>query len=222
MSVLSRILEPEVMDSAEDALDYDTMDHRQVNEAFVTDFLAVCPDPAGRVLDVGTGTARIPIELCQRHAALHVLAVDAAAHMLVLANRNITAAGLSRRIETLLGDARHLPFPDGAFAAVISNSIIHHIPDPLPVLAEMVRLTAPGGWLFLRDLLRPRDEAMLHALVEQHAAGANPHQKQLFADSLRAALSLDELRLLVLQLGFDPLGVRQTSDRHWTWAVCKS
>ena len=43
----------------------------------------------------------------------------------------------------------------------------------------------------------------------------------MFADSLHAALTLDEVRALVAALGFDPAGVRQTTDRHWTWAARK-
>ena len=100
---------------------------------------------------------------------------------------------------------------------MISNSIVHHIPEPATVLAEMVRVTAPGGVLFVRDLLRPDDEATLRRLVELHAAGANAHQQQMFADSLHAALTLAEVRDLVATLGFDPVEVRQTTDRHWTW-----
>ena len=73
----------------------------------------------------------------------------------------------------------------------------------------------------VRDLLRPPDEPTLARLVDLHAAGANAHQRQMFADSLRAALTLDEIRALVAGLGFDPAGVRQTTDRHWTWAACR-
>jgi hypothetical protein len=85
----------------------------------------------------------------------------------------------------------------------------------------MVRVVAPGGTLFVRDLLRPADEAELQRLVGLYAAGANEHQRQMFADSLHAALRLDEVRALVAGLGSDPAGVRQTTDRHWTWAAVR-
>jgi ubiquinone/menaquinone biosynthesis C-methylase UbiE len=111
-----------------------------------------------------------------------------------------------------------MPFADNSFGAVISNSIVHHIAEPAVVLAEMTRVLAPGGWLFVRDLLRPADEETLRALVDRHAAGANDHQRQMFADSLHAALTLDEIRALVVQSGLDPREARQTTDRHWTWA----
>ena len=77
---LSRILEPEVMDSPEEATDYDAMDHSAVNQTFVDDFLAVCPAPSD-TLDLGTGTAQIPITLCRAEPTCRVLATDAAVSM---------------------------------------------------------------------------------------------------------------------------------------------
>jgi ubiquinone/menaquinone biosynthesis C-methylase UbiE len=216
--MLLRQLEPEVMDTAEEARDYDAMDHLLVNRAFVGDFLDLW-DGRGTVLDVGTGTAQIPVELCRQHATVRVVAVDLAAEMLQVARRNVERLGLGHRITLERADAKGLPFPDGEFAAVVSNSIVHHIPEPRRVLAEMVRVLRPGGTLFVRDLLRPPDEAALEALVATHAAGATAHQKKMFADSLRAALTLREVCELVSSLDLDPRGVRQTSDRHWTWSA---
>jgi ubiquinone/menaquinone biosynthesis C-methylase UbiE len=214
--MLPRVLEPEVMDSPEEARDYDAMDHQAVNRVFVADFLAVW-DGRGPVLDVGTGTAQIPIELCRRVAAVQVVAVDLAEHMLRVGQANLDRSGLAGRVRLERCDAKGLPFPAGSFGAVISNSIVHHIPEPGRVLAEMVRVVVPGGTLFVRDLLRPVDETEVQRLVAAYAGDANAHQQQMFGDSLRAALTLAEIRELVRALGFDPAGVRQTTDRHWTW-----
>jgi ubiquinone/menaquinone biosynthesis C-methylase UbiE len=216
--MLPRVLEPEVMDSPEEARDYDAMDHSAVNRVFVADFLAVW-DGRGPILDVGTGTAQIPIELCRQTPAARVVAVDLAEHMLAVARANVRRAGLEDRLEVRRCDAKRLPFPAAAFGALISNSIVHHIPEPAPGLAEMVRVTAPGGRLFVRDLLRPADEAQLHSLVAAYAGDANAHQQQMFADSLHAALTLAEVRDLVAALGFPADAVQQTTDRHWTWAA---
>lgn len=217
--MLSRVLEPEVMDTEAEARDYDAMDHAAVNRVFVDDFLALRPDAAGLILDVGTGTAQIPIELCRRIQLAEVIALDAAAHMIALAERNVIATGLTNRIRPTLGNARATAYPDGHFAAVVSNSIIHHISEPGAVIAEMVRVCRRGGTLFVRDLLRPTDEAELQRLINLYAAGANDHQRQMFADSLHAALTLDEVRALVSRHGFATDTVRQTTDRHWTWAA---
>jgi ubiquinone/menaquinone biosynthesis C-methylase UbiE len=218
--MLPRVLEVEVMDTPEEAADYDAMDHAAVNRAFVADFLAVW-DGRGPVLDVGTGTAQIPIEMCRQHPAARVVATDLAEHMLALARRNVERAGFADRIEVCKENGRSLSFADSSFAAVMSNSIVHHIPEPFDCLADLWRVLAPGGTMFVRDLMRPPDRATLDHLVATHAGDANAHQKQMFADSLHAALTVGELRELVARLGGDPAGVRATSDRHWTWAQRK-
>jgi ubiquinone/menaquinone biosynthesis C-methylase UbiE len=215
---LERVLEPEVMDTFDEARDYDAMDHREVNRVFVSDLLAAAP--AGPdVLDLGTGTALIPIELCKSCEDCRVMAVDLSVHMLDLARYNVEVAGLTGRIQLSHIDAKELPFEDAMFDVVMSNSIVHHIPQPIQVLQETVRVVRPGGLIFFRDLLRPADDAAVVRLVETYAGDKNEHQRKMFADSLRAALDLNEIRLLVAQLGFDPQSVKATSDRHWTWSV---
>jgi ubiquinone/menaquinone biosynthesis C-methylase UbiE len=216
--MLSRVLEPEVMDSAAEAADYDAMDHRQVNRQFVLDFLAQQP-PLGEVLDVGTGTAQIPLELCRQRPGSRILAIDLSQHMLDVAQQSIDRAGLQQQIQLALVDGKQLPYAAGRFVAVMSNSIVHHIPQPTLALQELGRVVAPGGLIFVRDLLRPADERTVKQLVDTYAADANAHQRQMFDDSLRAALSLDEIREPVVSLGFPPETVRATSDRHWTWAA---
>jgi ubiquinone/menaquinone biosynthesis C-methylase UbiE len=220
--MLTRVLEVEVMDSPQEAADYDAMDHAEVNRVFVADFLAAAGllPPGAEVLDLGTGTAQIPIELCRAAPHLHILGIDLAENMLDLARRNVDRAAL-RQVSLQRVDAKQLPYAEGRFAAVMSNSIVHHIPEPRRVLAEAVRVTAPGGLLFVRDLLRPDDDATVARLVGAYAAGANRHQRAMFEASLRAALSLDEIRGLVAGLGFDPQTVAATSDRHWTWSARK-
>ena len=215
--MLPRVLEPEVMDSAEEAVDYDAMDHAQVNRTFVTDLLAFC-QPRGNLLDVGTGTAQIPIEFCRQSPSGTVTAVDAAHHMLKVAQANVDHAASQSRIKLQFCDAKKMPFADRSFDAVMSNSIVHHIPEPFAVLKEMTRVVAPGGVLFVRDLLRPADDATVKHLVKTYAGDANPGQKKMFEDSLRAALTLAEIRDMVRRLGFDPSDVKQNSDRHWTWS----
>jgi len=226
--MLERILEPEVMDGPREAAEYDAMDHREVNRQFVSDFLSAIDNvasPRGQalhqtpgkivdripveisdeildeILDLGTGSALIPIELCRRDRQARVWGVDLAESMLQLGQRNVNAAGFAEQIVLQHVDAKALPFPNNRFAAVMSNSIVHHIPQPLAVLSEAVRVLAPGGTIFFRDLLRPADEATLQVLVDTHAAGSNANQRHLFEDSLRAALSLREIQDLVTALG---------------------
>ena len=230
--MLSRILEPEVMDSVEEARDYDSMDHSEVNRRFVDHLLefsktdvrdsVTSAQTTWTVLDVGTGTAQIPIELAQRDRRIQITAIDLANHMLELGQENVIRANLSDRIHLRLIDAKELPFSNAGFHWVISNSIIHHIPEPLTALGEMLRVLEPGGVLFVRDLLRPTDRSTLNNLVRLYAGESNQHQQQMFADSLHAALSLAEVQDMLMDLGYPSDWAIQTTDRHWTIAGRKA
>ena len=216
--MLTRVLEAEVMDRPVEAREYDAMDHSQVNGRFALDFLAAHgPGRGGELLDVGTGPARIPIALCRADRHFRILGVDLSGPMIDLARRNASEAELADRIRFARGDAKNLPFPDGRFEAVFSNTIVHHIPDPELALAEMVRLVAPGGTLMVRDLARPIDRAALDALVSLHASSEPVAARELLRDSLNASLTVEEVRAMIDGLGMPAEGVAMTSDRHWTW-----
>jgi 2-polyprenyl-3-methyl-5-hydroxy-6-metoxy-1,4-benzoquinol methylase len=235
--VISRILEPEVMETEEEASAYDSMDHREVNAKFVDEFLLAFPEAAGAeeddpgwldsddrvsILDLGTGTAQIPVELCRRTGRVRIMAADAAIAMLEIARLNVEFASVQQQVQLDHVDAKDLHYRDGMFDAVMSNSIVHHIPQPAVVLREAVRVTRAGGLLFFRDLLRPNDTKTLDKIVETYAGEADEAQQRLFRASLHAALTLDEIRRVVGDLGFSPDSVQQTSDRHWTWNARKA
>ncbi len=217
-----RILEPEIMDEPSEVDAYDKMDHRQVNQRFVLDLMNSGP-VAGTVLDVGTGTARIPILLIETATSVaRCIACDASPNMLAVAHQNVDEAGLSDRIQLRCEDSKKLTFADAQFDCVISNSLFHHLPDPRLALTEIVRVTRANGRLFVRDLFRPETTEDVERLVLLHAANEPVWSQQLFAQSLCAALSLDEVQSLVAELGFDRNSVQATSNRHWTWDAKKS
>lgn len=215
-TLAQRVLEPEVMDTFEAASQYDQMDHAAVNARFVDDLLAAGPTGPD-VLDLGTGTALIPIELCNRVESVRVLAVDASVEMLDLARRRIEIAMLTDRIQLEQADCKSLSgFQKEMFDLVISNSLFHHLPDPGLALAAALRVLRPGGRLFIRDLARPATLAEVDALVATYAAHESEPARAMLRDSLLAALSLEEIRQLVAAQGFDRGSVTMTSDRHWT------
>ena len=222
--MLERVLEPEVMDTEQEAHDYNAMDHSAVNQQFAGDLIEFAQSTGkklGDVLDMGTGTALIPIELCRQESDCRIMAIDMAVNMLELARYNIEADSMIERITLAHVDAKKLDFEDGMFDTVMSNSIIHHIPKPQSCILEMVRVTSTGGLLFIRDLMRPDSDELVNELVETYAGQENEHCRTMFDESLRAALSLAEIRDLVAVHGFDPESVQQTTDRHWTWAAIK-
>jgi ubiquinone/menaquinone biosynthesis C-methylase UbiE len=230
--MIPRVLEPEIMDTAEDARDYDAMDHLVVNEAFCEDFVkAIEGESILELLDVGTGTARIPIALCTHVAGANFIGIDLAESMLAVGRENVNAAGLGERITLEARDAKQTHWPHGQFDAVMSNSIVHHIPEPIDALAEMWRLVREGGVLFIRDLRRPIDVEELARLVTRHGGApssndpklvaSHARQKRLFAASLHAALSTDEVQVLAARIGIDADAISATGDRHWTLSAIK-
>ena len=212
---MQRVLEPEVMDSWEEAVDYDAMNFLEVNTAFAQRVTQLAPSRT-KILDAGTGTAKIPILLCQLRPQWQIFAIDLAKNMLKIGFDNVEKAGLQDQIKLELVDAKQLPYHDGQFDLVISNSLVHHLPDPLPFFLELKRVLQPSGAICIRDLLRPCDEATMNSLVESIGTEYNDHQKKLFRDSLHAALTIDEVNQLISQAGIKGVKVYQSSDRHWT------
>ena len=73
--------------------------------------------------------------------------------------RKAPASGAYRHVQQALGDA--MPYPNGTFACVFSNSVLEHIPDLDPVLREAARVLKPGG----RFLATGPSEAFRHLLA---------------------------------------------------------
>ncbi len=216
---LPRILETELIDTPQAAMEYDSLDHSEANHSFAADFLAA--GGQGDMLDLCTGTAQIPVELCRQGYQGRIMAADLSISMLEMARLNIEIASVIDRVQLAQADAKSLLFADAYFDCVACNGALHHFATPLPVLQGALRVLRPSGLLFFRDLLRPESEEVLQQLVDTYAPSANEVQRRMFEDSFRAAFTLDEVRALVSQLGYDPETVQATSDRHWTWSVRK-
>ncbi|MCY2974931.1 MAG: class I SAM-dependent methyltransferase [Planctomycetota bacterium] len=215
-SRITRTLEPEVMDSWAEAEEYDAMDHLVVNLRFAEDLAA--NQPVGNdLLDMGTGTALIPIELYKLlPKSTRIMAADASQPMLELARYRIEVAALTDRIQLLYGDCKKLPFENEFFDTVFSNTLIHHVPNPADVLREAWRVLRLNGLLFVRDLMRPLDNEQVEYIVEQHAANQAESGRQLLRQSLHASLTIEEIQSIANEVGITSVTIEQTSDRHWT------
>jgi len=124
------------------------------------------------VLDVATGTGRLPLALLRSHFRGQIVGLDLSAGMLKQARSQLRIFG--DQVGLVQQDACHLPFDDGVFDAVTCLEALEFLPRPRKALAEMVRVLAPGGVLFLsnrvgreahllpgRSLPRPVFEQML-------------------------------------------------------------
>jgi ubiquinone/menaquinone biosynthesis C-methylase UbiE len=213
---MERLLEPELMDSWEQATGYDAMDFTEVNTAFAQEAIALGPQSEALILDAGTGPGRIPILICQMQPKWQVIGIDMAKNMLQLAFQHVVKAQLQHQIRLEYVDAKKLSYPDSHFDMVVSNSLVHHLPNPLSFFQEIKRVLKPNGAILIRDLLRPKNEAAISEILNGIGVEYDEPQKKLYHDSLHAALTLDEVNKLVSQVGLTEVRLHQSSDRHWT------
>jgi ubiquinone/menaquinone biosynthesis C-methylase UbiE len=151
---------------------------------------------SGWLLDVGTGPGGIPLKLVRRCPRLRAVGIDRSLNMVRAARQAAAEQRLGGRTFFLVADARQIGFPDASFDIVLSNSVLHHLHDPVPVLSEMARLAKPSGMVLLRDLRRPSRLAFpLHVgWFGRYYSGL---MKKLYTDSVRAAYTAGELRQLL-------------------------
>jgi ubiquinone/menaquinone biosynthesis C-methylase UbiE len=211
---MERVPEPEVMDDAHQALAYARADFSHVNQRFADGVAARLP-ARGRVVDLGCGPADIPLRLTAAVPGASVVAVDASPPMLALARRAVDEGGRVARIFLVCARLPDLPLAAAAFDAVVSNSVLHHLPDPLVLWREVTRLGRPGAAVHVMDLFRPGSREEARAIVETAAADEDPILKQDFFNSLLAAWTVDEVRAQLKAAGLAHLDCAVASERHF-------
>ncbi len=112
--------------------------------------------PGARILDAGCGPGEIASRLAEKFPEVRVTGVDLLEEHLRLARARYPQLG--KRLQLLKADAFSLPFPDGTFDLAVSRHVVQAIPDPPRALAELVRVTRPGGFLHVLA----EDYGMIH------------------------------------------------------------
>lgn len=102
------------------------------------------------VLDIGCGVGATPAYLA-RQVGCQVVGVDISGAMLARAQEKMKRDGVADRVELRLADAQRLPFDDGAFDAVMSESVLTFVGDKQKAVGEYVRVTKPGGYVGINE-----------------------------------------------------------------------
>jgi cyclopropane fatty-acyl-phospholipid synthase-like methyltransferase len=213
--MMERVLEPEIMDDPEQVQAYAEADFREENQGFVDYFLRLYDDlDDAHVVDLGCGPGDIAIRLARSHPTCRITGIDASSPMINWAERAVKEAGLAHRIGFLCQRFQDVSFPAPA-DAVISNSLAHHVPNPLRFWYGVKNLTKSGGPVLVMDLLRPDSPEEAQALVEQYAAHEPERLRQDFFHSLLAAFTEDEVAAHLAELNLSRLMVDVPDDRHW-------
>jgi len=214
--ILARTPEPELMDSAAQVDAYASADFSASNQWFVDRLIErFKPRPErGTLVDLGCGPGDICIRLAHALPGWRIEGVDAGANMLATARRAVAQVGLAKRIQLRLARLPDAALGTQGFECVVSNSLLHHLPDPDTLWQAVRQVAAPGAWIQVMDLDRPESGEQADALVELHSGGEPDVLKTDFRNSLHAAWRVDEVRGQLERAGL-PLDCEKVSDRHW-------
>jgi len=213
---MDRTPEPELMLDPEQARAYADADFEAPHSRFVELFHEAFPGLAvdGPVLDLGCGPGDIAMRFARAFPDAQVDGIDGAPAMLKEGERLLAGSGLESRVRLVHACLPADPPPRDAYRGIISNSLLHHLHDPAVLWDAIARYTAPGGFVFVMDLMRPDSRESAEALVQEYAAGEPEVLRRDFFHSLLAAFRVDEVRGQLARAGLDGLGVRAVSDRH--------
>ncbi len=212
---MNRILEPELMDDPGQALIYAQADFEQENQGFVDRFRDYFPDfSEGHVFDLGSGPGDIPIRFARLFPSCRITGVDASAPMVRLAEDAVQQAGLSGRITFSCERFQDLAGVSIADAA-ISNSLLHHVPNPLQFWHKLRLAVKPGSPVLVMDLLRPDSPEDAQAIVDRYASDAPDILRRDFYNSLLAAFTEDEIGAQLARMNLTRLLIDVIDDRHW-------
>ena len=214
---MKRRPEPELMDSEAQTAAYAAADFSESNSLFTERFTGRFPGlPAsGRMMDLGCGPGDIVFRMARAFPNWQITGLDAGENMLRCARQRLAGEQGCSNVEF-----RHAYLPDetlepGSCQALISNSLLHHLPDPLVLWQTVVQLAAPGAAVQVMDLFRPHSEDEAMRLVDHYSGDEPEVLREDFYNSLLAAYTVEEIADQVAQSGLRGLDVEMASDRHW-------
>jgi len=212
---MNRILEPELMEDEAQVLAYAAADFEEENQGFLDRFREYFPEfSEGHILDLGCGPGDIPVRFARALPSCRITGVDASEPMIGLAGVAVKQAGLADRItfrcERFQGVSLIEPVD-----AVVSNSLLHHVPNPLQFWYRLRQMVKPGAPVLVMDLLRPDSPEEAQAIVDRNAAKEPEILRRDFYNSLLAAFTEDEVAAQLAEMNLSRLIVDVVDDRHW-------
>jgi len=108
-----------------------------------------------RVLDLATGTGDLALMIARIHPEARVVGSDPSSRMLKVGADKVARSGLADRVQLQAGDAQALPYEDDSFDGCCIAFGIRNVPDRSAALAEMARVTKPGGRIAVLELGEP-------------------------------------------------------------------
>ncbi len=214
--MIERTPEPELMNDEAQARAYSDADFSVPHDMFIDTFKAAHPNYHGQdqVLDLGCGPADVTCRFAKAYPTTQIDACDAAEAMLALAKQRVSDQQLSQRIQFF---HTYLPALTGLkthYSTIISNSLLHHLAEPMVLWNTIKNLATSGTRIFIMDLRRPTSRAAAIDLCERYAINEPAVLQHDFFHSLLAAYCPDEVHEQLEQADMKHLNVMTPTDRH--------
>lgn len=156
------------------------------------------------VLDIGAGTGRFSLAIAKQLSTGKVICLDLSEEMLQHLIRKAGKEGLKDRIQILKGEASSSGLENESMDLVMSHSVFHELSSPEAVLAEMLRVLKPNGWVMITDF---RDTRISRLICRSHR------------EESHGPFSVHELETLFTKAGLK--NVKVSPVRHWVIGVGK-
>ncbi len=213
---MKRIPEPELMQDPEQVRAYANADFEGPHSAFMEifkEYFAGRP-VTGHVLELGCGPGDITLRFANQFPEARIDAVDGSDEMISCAREQLdNKQETGARIEfhrSMINEFN----PAKEYSFIISNSLLHHLHDPMIMWDVIKNNSVNSTGVFIMDLRRPSgfEEAM--RLVKKYAEGEPDILKKDFFNSLIASFTPDEIRGQLISAELPDLEVIEIGDRH--------
>lgn len=164
------------------------------------------PIKGGKVLDLGTGSGLLAIELAKRKGYwFEIVGIDISENMVRKAIDNAKQAGIESRLEFLVATVAKLPFPDNSFDVIISYASLHHWFDPVMVFNEVQRVIKGSGYFIIRDNKRVYQNPLWKAIIWMVSRFMNKRHRENWPKALLAGYTIPEIKEIL----------RRSELRNW-------
>lgn len=213
---MKRKAEPELMNGKIQAEAYALGDFEEPHSLFIQLLQHTFPgqEVGPWIVELGCGTADISLRIAKAFPWCKIHGVDGSLPMLKFGRQAISTAGLSDQIQLHRGYLPGADLPRPFYHTIVSNSLLHHLADPLTLWKEIRRLGRSGSGIFVMDLIRPNDLQETQDLVQTYCGKEAKILQRDFYCSLLAAYRTDEIIAQLRETELDHLELRTVSDRH--------
>ncbi len=222
---MKRIPEEPLMENPLQARVYSEADFGETDLWFVTRLeellLRISRKPCQHcvIVDLGCGPGNITEHLALQWPDASVIGVDGSTEMLKIAcKRKFSSPNPVRQIDYrrifLSSEQVNSSNLNSTADLLVSNSLLHHFPDPLDFWKVTKAIASPGAFVCHRDLLRPLDEEQVVMLLKKNLKNSHQILKDDYLASLRASFTVEEVEEQLLLEGLERFKVINLDDRY--------